>query len=76
VGVSSDEKWIRVEVISCDHCGRLNVALGNEDGGLRLGGHKCAGAWTRVREFDLKVADFKADVREALKRYAFVKTKK
>ena len=35
---------IKVEVLKCNHCGRLAVALGS----TRVTNHKCAGSWTTV----------------------------
>ena len=67
------EKWIRVEIMACDHCRQLTVVLGNEHGGMRLSGHKCAGAWSTVSSFDVPVKDFRADVQEAVKLYGFKK---
>jgi hypothetical protein len=66
-------KYIRVEICSCKHCGRLTVILGNEHRGLRLSGHKCAGAWNTVSSFDVPVSDFRANVKEACRAYGFEK---
>lgn len=42
-------KTVQIEVIKCQHCGRLAVALGPTPYRMtRITGHKCAGAWTTV----------------------------
>lgn len=67
------ERYIDVEVMRCRHCPRLTVVLGNKDGGRRLTGHKCAGAWNSVTRFTLPVSAFRADVDEALRVYGYLK---
>lgn len=66
------KRWLTVEILACQHCGTLTVALGNQDGGLRLSGHKCAGAWDRVSAFSVPVEALKADLVEAAKQYGFI----
>jgi hypothetical protein len=62
---------LRWEVLRCQSCGTLTIALGNQDGGMRLSGHKCAGAWDRVSAFEVPVDALKADVAECIRLYAF-----
>lgn len=65
------EKHILVEVIRCMDCNRLNVALGNEYGSLRLGDHKCSGAWSAVYTFEMQTTSLKKDVVEACRLYGY-----
>jgi nanoRNase/pAp phosphatase (c-di-AMP/oligoRNAs hydrolase) len=53
------------EVLSCRHCGKHELSIADDNGvGKRLGGHKCAGAWTIVETFKVSERDLLEAIQE------------
>jgi hypothetical protein len=66
-----NQTWLSVEIMRCQRCPAMTVVLGNEHGGMRLSGHKCAGGWDRLQGFHVPTDALLRDVLQCISEYAF-----
>ncbi len=58
-----------VQILECADCGRKVVAVGDQDGSVRINHHKCSGSWETILEVILSPTEW-ADLIEESARYA------
>lgn len=54
-----------IQILECLDCGRKVVAVGDQNGSVRINHHKCSGAWETILEVPLSPTEWAELIEES-----------